>query len=206
MRTPRLMAISDRGALAGEALVRWAERVSRAGVDTLQLREKDLSDRALLDLAREIVLRLAPGARLVVNGRADIAVAAGAHGVHLPATGVPASVVRERFPELLVGRSTHEAGEVESASRDGAHYVTFGPVWATPSKAAWGDPPGLSALAEAAGLDSGIPVLALGGVRADRLAAIARAGGASAAAIRAFLDPSSTRAMVDSSPFQEVSP
>lgn len=203
MPAPRLMAISDRRALAGEDPPTWAARVSEAGVDTLQLREKDLSDRELLALARAMIARLAPGARMLINGRADVALAAGAQGVHLPAAGIPVAAIRRRFPSLLVGLSTHRLEEVVRARDDGAHYVTFGPVWPTRSKAQWGEPPGLAALSRAAAV--GVPVLALGGVSPDRLAAAARAGAAGAAAIGSFLDPAATRLMVARCPFSETS-
>jgi len=177
---PQLLAISDRRTLAGLSLIAWAEALDRAGVASLQLREKDLVDAALLALA--LALRPAYSSTLTVNGRADVAVLAGADGVHLPADGVPTLAVRRRFGDaLVIGRSTHTLGEVASAAAEGADYVTFGPVFASPGK---GEPVGLAALERAAAV--GVPVLALGGVGIAELPLVARAGAAGAAGIRIF--------------------
>jgi thiamine-phosphate pyrophosphorylase len=179
---PTLLAISDRRALPhGWTLERWAASLQAAGVPALQLREKDLPDRAQLALLR--LLRGAFAGTLLVNGRADLAVAAGADGVHLPADGVPTAPLRARFPRLCIGRSTHTLAEVEREAMAGADYVTFGPVLASPGK---GEPIGLAALARAASV--GIPVIALGGIGPADLDAVARAGAAGAAGIRAFHD------------------
>lgn len=188
----RLMAISDRRQLTGASLYDWLEWVAAAGVDAVQLREKDLGARELLALAERARELLAGRARLLVNGRADVALAAGADGVHLTSTGLPVAAVRRWLSgragrRLLVGRSTHSPAEVAEAAAGGADYVTFGPVYATPSKAAYGPPPGLAGLRRAAA--HGLPVLALGGVTIERLEALASAGARGAAGIRLFLEP-----------------
>lgn len=191
-----LLAISDRRAW-GEAwedeLPPWFRALGEAGVDALQLREKDLPDRALYGLTRRARTALPPPRRLLVNGRADIALAAGADGAHLPADGVPLAPLRARFgPALLLGRSTHRVEEVEQARRDGADYALFGPVWETPGK---GAPRGLGELRRAAAL--GLPVYALGGITLERLAAVAEAGAAGAAGIRLFRQPAALAAVVE---------
>ncbi len=197
MRPPplfRLLAISDRSLLdddgGGEAFAGWLRRLAAAGVDAVQLREKDLADRALYDLARQARGLLPPPVRLLVNGRLDLALAAGADGAHLPADGVPLAALRERFgPGVLLGRSTHRPEEVEQARRDGADYVTFGPVYPTPGKERYGPPAGLDGLhglSRAAA--AGVPVYALGGVTIQRLGEVAAAGAAGAAGIRMFQD------------------
>lgn len=180
----RLLAISDRSTLGGsEALPEWIRHLAEAGVDALQLREKDLGDRALWGLARRARTLLPPPARLLVNGRLDVALAAGADGAHLPADGVPLAALRERFgPGVLLGRSTHHPAEVEQARRDGADYVTFGPVYPTPGKP--GPPAGLAGLRQAAAV--GLPVYALGGITLALLGEVAEAGAAGAAGIRVF--------------------
>jgi thiamine-phosphate pyrophosphorylase len=185
----RLLAISDRASLGGEeALPAWLHGLAAAGVDGVQLREKDLGDRALYGLARQARSLLPPPLRLLVNGRLDLALAAGADGAHLPADGVPLAALRARFgPGVLLGRSTHRLAEVEQARRDGADYVTFGPVYPTPGKERYGPPSGLAGLRQAAAL--GIPVYALGGVTIQRLGEIAAAGAAGAAGIRIFQAP-----------------
>lgn len=185
-----LLAISDRRGLGAlnlpewaEALPAWAEALASAGVPAVQLREKDLPDRAVYELLR-VLRRALPAARLVANGRADLAIAAGADGVHLPADGIPTVVLRRHFGNaLLIGRSTHTLDEVAREAESGADYVTFGPVFASPGK---GEPVGLDALGAATA--HGIPVLALGGVGIAELARVAAAGAAGAAGIRLFQD------------------
>jgi len=191
-RVPRLLAVSD-GTVSPRGddprFTRWIEGLAAAGVDGAQMREKHLDDRRLYEIVGIARRRLPPQVRLLVNGRADVALAAGADGVHLPAAGLPVAALRERFgPELMIGRSTHAPEEVAAARDAGADYVTFGPVYPTPSKAAYGPPPGLDGLRRA--VASGLPVLALGGVDAGRLEEVAAAGAAGAAGIRVFQDPS----------------
>lgn len=182
--------MSDRRALpAAQGLEGWLRGVAASGVDAVQVREKDLSDRALYEVLVAARPSVRPPVLLLVNGRPDLADAAGADGVHLPSTGLPVAAVRGHFPELLVGFSTHRPEEVARAARDGADYVTFGPVYPTPSKAVYGPPPGLDGLRRAVAAARGLPVLALGGVTAERLPEVAAAGAAGAAGIRLFLDP-----------------
>lgn len=177
----RLLAISDRASLS-IPLADWLRELGEAGIDAVQLREKDLDDRSLFGLARLARTALPPRTRLLVNGRLDIALAAGADGVHLPADGVPAAPLRTRFGAgVLIGRSTHRVEEVERAREEGVDYVTFGPVYATPGK---GDPVGTAELARAAAV--GLPVYALGGVTLERLGELAAAGASGVAAIRMF--------------------
>jgi thiamine-phosphate pyrophosphorylase len=193
----RLLAVSDRKALGDqrcekpgeERLAPWIRELSAAGVTGLQLREKDLDDRALYGLTRLARSVLPPPGLLLVNGRLDVALAAGADGAHLPAEGVPVASLRHRFgPRPLLGRSTHRIEEVEAAREAGADYVTFGPIYPTPGKAAYGEPPGLAGLARVAAL--GIPVYALGGITLERLGEVAATGAAGVAGIRLFLEVS----------------
>jgi len=201
--TSPLLAISDRRALGSgigprlgeERLLDWLAALGRAGVGAVQIREKDLDDRALFELVRRARSLLPPSTRLLVNGRLDIALAAGADGVHLPANGVPLAALRRRFgPGILLGCSTHRPEEVAAARRDGADYVTFGPVYPTPGKERYGTPPGIAGLAAlvselARNGGAVLPVYALGGVTLRRLAEVAAAGAAGAAGIRLFQDP-----------------
>ncbi|MEE8256730.1 MAG: thiamine phosphate synthase, partial [Acidobacteriota bacterium] len=119
------------------------------------------------------------------NDRLDVAVAAGAAGVHLPAHGFPVDEVRRSYPELLIGASTHNLEELRRAADGGAGFAVFGPVFETPSKKAYGPPVGLEKLAEAARAVN-IPVLALGGVTLENAADCLRAGAAGLAAISLF--------------------
>lgn len=187
---PRLLAVTDPDGPLGPELDAWLRALGDAGVDGVQVRRKELSDRALLALAVRCRRGLAPPARLLVNGRLDVALGAGADGVHLPAIGLPTREVRRLAESLgakaLIGRSTHHPDEVARARDEGADYATFGPVYPTPGKARYGPPPGLPGLERAAAL--GLPVLALGGVSLERLDEVARAGAAGAAGIRGFQD------------------
>jgi thiamine-phosphate pyrophosphorylase len=179
--TSSLLAISDRATLP-VPLEDWLRALAAAGIGAVQLREKNLGDRDLYELAVSARTALPPPIRLLVNSRFDVALAAGADGVHLPADGLPAAPLRARYGRgLLVGRSTHRTEEVERARDEGVDYVTFGPVYATPGK---GAPVGLGELARAAA--AGVPVYALGGVTLERFKELAEAGAAGIAAIRLF--------------------
>lgn len=186
MPTFDLLAISDRASLP---LATWLARLAGAGFDgAVQIREKDLDDRAVYELAREARAVLLPPAVVLVNGRVDLALAAGADGAHLPADGVPVAALRRRFgPGVLLGVSTHSVEEVERALENGADYATFGPVWPTPAKERYGPPRGTGELARAARV--GIPVYALGGVMLSRFGEVAAAGAAGVAGIRLFQGP-----------------
>lgn len=194
-RAPHWLAISDRpqllkreGDTCLEAWFRWLKALTEAGVDSLQLREKDLGAAALLQLAKALRPRW-PG-RLLVNGRLDVALAADADGVHLPAAEIPVGSLRRRFgPRPILGVSTHHPDEVKRAAQAGADYVTFGPIFPTPSKMRYGAPPGLEELRGAA--EVGLPVIALGGVNAENMPEVLAAGAIGIAGIRAFYEDAS---------------
>lgn len=197
----RLLAISD-GSFPGsaddeslDAFRGGVAELAADGVDGLQVREKHLDDDVLLRLVEAAVDAAPAGLRILVNGRADVAVAAGAAGVHLPSRGLPVAAVRRRFPSLLLGVSTHRPGEGAAARRDGADYVTFGPLHPTPSKPGWESPPGLDGLGRAASA-AGLPVFALGGVGPADVPAVAEAGAHGVAGIRVFGDPAARRELV----------
>jgi len=190
--TFELLAISDRTSLPfPDAFTKWLGRLAAAGVGAVQIREKDLGDRAVYELARQARAVLSSPAVVLVNGRVDLALAAGADGAHLPADGVPVAALRRRFPDVLLGVSTHRVEEVERAMQDGADYVTFGPVWPTPSKEG---SVGIGELARAARV--GIPVYALGGVMLSRFGEAAAAGAAGVAGIRLFQGPALEEAVL----------
>ena len=153
----------------------------------IQIREKDLPARELFELVRHAVDLTAPaGVKILVNTRFDIALAAGAAGVHLPA-GSPSP---ERFrpllpPGFLIGVSCHTLPELRSAEAGGADYAVFGPVVPPRSKSSDLMPRGLAGLKQAA-RSVKIPVLALGGVTRENAGACAAAGAAGIAAISLF--------------------
>ncbi|HUI24903.1 MAG TPA: thiamine phosphate synthase [Candidatus Kryptonia bacterium] len=182
----RLYLVTDRSQTNGRPLVDVVAAAVRGGVDAVQLREKDLPTRALLELAR----RLLPvcrqhGARLLINDRIDVALAAGADGVHLPATSFACRDARRLVGRnLLIGVSTHSIADIEAAAEAGADFVVLGPIYATPSKAAFGAPLGAEMLA-AASRRAALPVLAIGGIDATNAASIMRSGAAGIAVVRA---------------------
>jgi thiamine-phosphate diphosphorylase len=180
---PSLYVVLDRAAAGGRDLVDILDAALAGGSRLIQLREKEWPSGRVLPLAERLRARCAAArATFIVNDRVDLAVAAGADGVHLPSDGVPTSVLREHYGgALLIGRSTHTSDEVAREAEAGADYVTFGPVFASPGK---GAPVGIDALADAA--SHGIPVLALGGVGIAELPRVAAAGAAGAAGIRLF--------------------
>ncbi len=190
-----LYLITDRTQVPpGRTLLENVHAALDGGVKGVQLREKDLDARDLYRLALE-VRRLTERyeARLLINDRADIALAVGADGVHLGGTSLPVETVRRLVgPERLIGASTHSLQEISQAQEGGADFVTFGPVYFTPSKSAYGPPVGLEKL-KAACAGSALPVFALGGVNALRIPEVMAAGASGVALISAVLasyDPS----------------
>jgi thiamine-phosphate pyrophosphorylase len=193
----KLCYVTDRQALAGTAdrqirlLQGEIERAARAGVDWIQIREKDLPGRAISGLAREAVRRAPASSRVLVNDRLDVACTTGAGGVHLGEQSLPvAEALRflqaQRLPEkFLVGASAHSLAAALAAEKDGADYVIFGPIFGTPSKALFGEPQGVERLAEVC-QRVGVPVLAIGGITLENAPACVRAGAAGIAAIRLF--------------------
>jgi thiamine-phosphate pyrophosphorylase len=195
---PRLMAISDRLTLGSRPFEDWLSNLAEAGVDAVQIREKDLADLEVYRLTRRARTILPSRVAVLVNGRLDVALAAGADGVHLPAAGLPAEPLRRwaeaRGDRIVIGRSTHTIDEVTRARREGVDYVTFGPLFPTPSKAPYGPPPGPEGLRRAAA--EGVPVVALGGIDADAVPVARAAGAAGVAGIRVFQDPGRLQALV----------
>jgi len=161
------------------------------GLDWIQIREKDLPTRTLLELARSAVaVAQRTATRVLVNDRLDIALAAEVAGVHLGEESLPvAAVARWRRGTgkagFLVGASCHSLVAAVEAERAGADYIFFGPVFATPSKAAYGPPQGIERLTEVC-RSVRIPVLAIGGITLDNAPVCLAAGAAGLAAIRLF--------------------
>ena len=189
----RLYLVSDRHQCPGDQLLDRVASAVKGGVGAVQLREKDLSGSALHALAAALLpICRRNGARLLVNDRIDVALSVGADGVHLPADSFAVSDARRLLgPDRLIGVSTHSVAEVAVAHAAGADFVVFGPVYATPSKAAFGLPLGLELL-RAAVVAAPIPVFAIGGItprRASEIAATGAHGVAAVSSILAAADP-----------------
>jgi thiamine-phosphate pyrophosphorylase len=182
-----LYLVTDRAAVAG-ALPETVEACLAAGVRAVQLREKDLPVRELFTLAgalRDTTRR--HGARLIVNDRADVALATGADGVQRTHASMPVGALRSIAPPgFLIGASVHAVEEALDAARQGADFVVFGPVYDTPSKRRYGPPQGLEALRRVAETVDR-PVLAVGGITPRRVPDVLRAGARGVAVISAIL-------------------
>jgi thiamine-phosphate pyrophosphorylase len=184
-----LCYITDRHDLKPGALLPRILDAVRAGVDLVQVREKDLETRALVELVKS-ALESARGTntRIVVNDRLDVALALAADGVHLGRQSIPAEVVRAQVPpDFLVGVSCHSLEEALAAHAARADYLHLGPIFETPSKISYGPPLGLSKLREVTARVK-VPVLALGGISVERVKPCLEAGAAGVAGIRVFQD------------------
>jgi thiamine-phosphate pyrophosphorylase len=169
-------------------------RAIREGVDFVQIREKDLSGRELMELARTAVEEArGKGTRIIVNDRVDVAIASGAAGVHLGRESAPAEeVVRwvkgmrlTRGRKFLVGVSCHSVKEAREAERDGVDYIHFGPVFETPSKMRFGASQGVEKLRKVCEAVK-ISVIAVGGIDEGNMEECVRAGARGVAGIRMF--------------------
>lgn len=181
--------ITDRKQVAEKySLLSATEAALRGGIRAIQLREKDLTAAELLPLALEMrSLTSDYSALLLINDRLDIALACRADGVHLGSHSLPADVARTLLgPARLIGVSTHSLDEIKTAATLGADFTTFGPVYATPSKAAFGAPKGLDALRSACH-NAPLPVFALGGIKPGNRTDVLSAGAAGIAMISGIL-------------------
>jgi thiamine-phosphate pyrophosphorylase len=213
-RQPILCYVTDRTALQGgsqSAVDKVRDKIrngSYASIDWIQIRENDLPARELLTLAGDAV-RIAhaasDGPRVILNDRLDIALAAGADGVHLGGESIASADLIQWCrrgntpPEFLMGMSCHGLEEALEAERAGASYIFFGPVYDTPSKRSFGSPQGIARLTRVCEAVR-IPVIAIGGVTETNAAETLRAGAAGIAAIRLFQeseDAESLRSVVE---------
>jgi len=183
-----LYVVTDRQLTGGRPLRLVVEAALRGGARAVQLREKDLPPRELYPLALEMrQLTQAYGARLLINDRADVALAVNADGVHLTTTSLPASIARQVLgPRRLIGVSTHTRAEAQAAVEEGADFVVFGPVFFTPSKAPYGQPVGLDALRAVRAVVKS-PILAIGGIKPTNLDQVLAAGADGIAVISAII-------------------
>lgn len=187
MELPLLYLITDRHRTAGRSLPNVLQSALDGGVRMIQLREKDLPGKALFELASEVrEMTKCYGAQLIINDRIDVALAVEADGVHLPADSFSPGEARRIIGEgKTIGVSTHSIEEATIAEREGTDFITFSPVFFTPSKALYGEPQGLERLREVC-KNIDIPVYALGGVGADNIKEVKNAGTYGAAVVSAI--------------------
>jgi thiamine-phosphate pyrophosphorylase len=198
-RKPLLCYVTDRRSLTGvsdlaiKLQLQKIEQATKAGVDWIQLREKDLPARELASLVEEAILCAENGAAVLVNDRLDVACATGASGVHLGEQSLPANEARRLVSKrcardnFIMGVSAHSLEGAMQVEQAGTDYVIFGPVYETPSKARFGRPQGVPRLREACKRLT-IPVLAIGGITLENAGDCFAAGAAGIAAIRLFQD------------------
>ncbi|MBA4372437.1 MAG: thiamine phosphate synthase [Thermodesulfovibrio sp.] len=185
----RLYLITDRKLFSDDDMMfRGIEQALRGGIDAVQLREKEMETRGLLAMAyrlRELTGKYK--ARLFINDRVDIAMAVEADGVHLGCSSIPAEAARKVAGErMLIGRSTHSVEEALAAEKAGADFITFGPVFETPSKKQYGEPLGPDMLKKAAGRIA-LPVFAIGGIKQKTIRDVMAAGAYGIALISGIL-------------------
>jgi thiamine-phosphate diphosphorylase len=178
-----------------DRLIDLVAAAARAGIDLIQIRERDLDARQMAGLVRRCVdVVKGSGTKVLVNDRADVAVAAGAHGVHLRGDSIAAHAVRSLIGDgALIGRSVHGEDEAGAVSRaGGVDYLIFGALYRSASKSA---PHRVATLDELSAVcQAGVPVLAIGGITVERAAEAARAGAAGIAGIGLFVPPAGTSA------------
>ena len=184
----RRYAISHTELLPGgvEQLPEWIAWLDAQGVEMAQVREKQLGTRELVQVVERCLAR-ARSIRILVNGRADVALACGAHGLHLPGSSPAPERWRANAPPgFLIGVSCHSAEECTAAARDGADFAVIAPVFAPLSKRAAGPLLGLDGLARICRATP-LPLYALGGVDASNAADCVAAGAVGVAGITQFL-------------------
>jgi thiamine-phosphate pyrophosphorylase len=198
-RKPLLCYVTDRSSLAGtsdrasDLQLQKIEQAAKAGMDWIQLREKDLSGRELSAFTEHALARVAGGSSILVNDRVDVAYTSGAAGVHLGEHSLLAEeakrLARQRYEKrkFIVGVSVHSLEGANQAEQSDADYLIFGPVYVTPSKAAFGPAQGLQRLQEICKRVK-IPVLAIGGITLANAGECLAVGAAGIAAIRLFQD------------------
>lgn len=185
----KLYLITDRKLFDSiDALYKVVDEALSAGVKALQLREKDMMARELLGIAyrlRDLTWR--HQAKLFINDRLDIALSVRADGIHVGQSGIPVRDLRRvAGKDFLIGYSAHSPEEAAEADKEGADFITFGPVFSTPSKMKYGSPVGLKSLREAAG-KVGLPVFGIGGIKSINILDVISSGASGIALISGIL-------------------
>lgn len=180
--------VTDRHQTGGRDLVEVVGQALGGGLRAVQLREKDLSTRDLYRVGERLLTLTRPaGAALLINDRVDVSMALGADGVHLTRRSLPPQAARDLLGSgKLLGVSCHSLADLHEAMDGGADFLVLGPIYATPSKAAYG-PPMTTALLEEVRTVCPLPLLAIGGIQAAQVPAVMAAGADGIAAISAVM-------------------
>ena len=188
----RLCLVTDRAQTHDRDLIAVVSECLAAGLPAVQVREKDLPAADVARLCRALrPLTAARGALLIVNDRADIALAVGADGAQRTSTSLSVEDMRAAVDKRVrIGASVHSLDEAVAAATAGAEWLFFGPVYDTPSKRRYGPPQGLAALERVASAVA-VPVIAIGGVTPERVKEVRAAGARGVAAISAILSAAS---------------
>lgn len=167
-------------------ILKLVETAAASKIDLIQIREKNISAKLVFELASKAVrITRHTSTKIFINDRADIAQATQADGVHLTSTSLPMKIIRQNFPEnFIVGVSAHSLDEAVRARDEGADFVTFSPIYKTPSKAQYGEPQGLEELRDVCRKLNPFPVIALGGIDETNFSPVLESGAAGFAAIR----------------------
>ena len=197
---PLIYLITGGDATAGDfaekkpQILKLIETAVQAKISLIQIREKQLSARLVFELVSEAAaLTRNTRTKLLVNDRADIALAANADGVHLTSRSLTADVIKQNFPKsFVVGVSAHSIEAVENAEERGADFATFSPIFFSPDK---GKPQNIEKLREVCERLKPFPVIALGGIDATNFAEVLKAGASGFAAIRFLNDEKSLRSL-----------
>ncbi len=180
----RLVAITDDAEDQGSTLVDRVAAAVRGGATSVQVRLKRATPREVVEVSRAIVTKVP--VPVIVNDRADIALAAGAAGVHVGEADLPVSTIRRFVPaSFIIGASLGGGGDAELANAREADYVGIGPLFTTDTKGDAGKAIGIDGFKKLAGL-SGRPAVAVGGLSADRAAQVMAAGGVGVAVVNAI--------------------
>jgi len=185
---PRLYLLTDRHHTLQRPLVSVISQAIEAGIRMVQIREKDLETRQLIDVAQQLIpLIKQHQGKVFVNDRVDLVLALDADGVHLRSDSLPIPVARRLLgKDKLIGISTHSVEDVRQAEGEGADFVVLGPIFETPSKQIYGPPLGLHTL-EAACQESHLPIFAIGGITPKQVLTVLSVGAYGIALISAIL-------------------
>lgn len=176
------------GKLKGNELLKQITSLSAAGVRAIQVREKHMPAGELLNISKSAGRMIKRDqTRLIINERLDIAILAGASGIHSTSNGIENRYIRKFASGMFSGKSVHSLVEAVNAEKDGYEYILFGPVFRTPAKVKYGKPQGLKKLGEICNSVE-IPVFAVGGINLKRIKKCINAGAYGVAAIREFQD------------------